>query len=192
MSGALARADLLEAQRDGWMDSTRVAQVLAGEAATAMSASFEEAVEERAEAAIAIADVRAELILQQGVSETSFRRAESLASQNPVLEQAIQEMRGDAIVESMRADSVIAATAAALLTAQLRIASLETLDSDKDEAHERVMFTLQTALDLEIQRGNELQNALAPGFLQKILQLPEVALVGAVVGATITLAVVSR
>ena len=183
LAGALGRISVLMEQADSAEVVTAAA--LEGEvlAVAAMNVAFEEADEERADAAIAIAEVTADLIVQEGVAEASFRRAESLAADNPVLEQAIQEMRGDAIVASMRADSVIDATASALLTAQLRIGTLERLDVDKDAAHARTVAAFQAEISIKDQIIFEQQNVIAPSFFRRIFDMPEVAAIGAVAGA---------
>lgn len=182
LAGALGRISVLQEQAtvaEGVRDAA-----LEGEQAAigAMNASFEEAADERVEAAIAIAEVTADLIVQEGQAEASFRRAESLAADNPVLEQAIQEMRGDAIVASMKADSVIATTAAALLTAQLRIGTLEGLNRDKDAEIFRTNAAWRAEVMIKDQIIAEQQNVIAPSFITKIFDMPEVALVGAVLG----------
>lgn len=182
LAGALGRISVLTEQAE--VAEVVTAAALEGEeqAVTAMNAAFEEAAGEKVEAAVAIAEVQAELIVQEGEAEASFRRAESLAADNPVLEQAIQEMRGDAIVASMKADSVIATTASALLTAQLRIGTLEALDTRKDEAHARTVAAFQAEIRIKDQIISEQQNVIAPSFITKIFDMPEVALFGVAVG----------
>jgi len=182
LAGALGRISVLQEQADSAEVATAAA--IAGEvqAVVAMNVAFEEAVGEMAEAAVAIAEVRADLIVQEGVAEVSFRRAEALARDNPVLEQAIQEMRGDAIVASMKADSVIAVSAASLLTAQTRIMTLERLDTEKDEAHAMTVAAFRAEVRIKDQIIVEQQRALAPSFIQKLFAMPEVALVGVVAG----------
>lgn len=186
MARALGRISVLMEQADSAEVVTATA--LAGEvrAVAETAVSFEEAAEERIEAAIAIAEVRATLIVQEGVAETSFRRAESLSVDNPVLEQAIQEMRGDAIVASMKADSVIAVSAASLLTAQLRIGILERLDGEKDAAHAMTIAAFQAEVRIKDQIIEEQQSLIAPSFITKLFDMPEVALFGVVVGGGLT------
>lgn len=184
-AGVLGRISVLTEQAEtaeGVRD-----EALEGEqqARDSMDLAFEEADEERAESAVAIAEVRADLIVQEGVAETSFRRAEGLARDNPVLQQAIQEMRGDAIVASMKADSVIAVTAASLLTAQTRIMTLERLDGEKDEAHAMTVAAFQAEISIKDQIIQEQQNMIAPSFIFRLFDMPEVALFGAAVGGAI-------
>jgi len=188
LAGALGRINVLQEQADSAEVVTAAALEGEAQAVIAMDVAFLDAVGEMAAASIAIAEVRAELIVQEGVAETSFRRAESLATDNPVLEQAIQEMRGDAIVASMRADSVQAVTAAALLTAQNRIGTLERLDGEKNEAHAMTVAAFQAEVSLKDQIIAEQQRALAPSFITKLLVMPEVALVGVVAGVLSCLA----
>lgn len=182
LAGALGRISVLQEQADIAEGVTMAAIEGEAQARDSMTFAFEEAAGERVEAAVAIAEVQAALIVQEGEAEASFRRAESLAADNPVLEQAIQEMRGDAIVASMKADSVIATTAAALLTAQLRIGTLEALDERKDQAHARTVAAFQAEIMIKDQIITELTNVVAPSFITKIFDMPEVALVGAVIG----------
>jgi len=187
-AGALGRISVLTEQAEAAEDVTEAALEGEQQARDSMDLAFEEADEERAEAAVAIAEVRADLIVQEGVAEVSFRRAEGLAADNPVLQQAIQEMRGDAIVASMRADSVIAVQASVILRAQTRIMTLERLDGEKDEAHAMTVAAFQAEIAIKDQIIQEQQNAIAPSFIFKIFDMPEVALFGAAVGAGLCVA----
>jgi len=157
------------------------------QARDSMSLAFEEAADERVEATLAIAEVRADLIVQEGVAETSFRRAESLAADNPVLEQAIQEMRGDAIVASMKADSVISVSAASLLTAQLRIITLERLDDDKEVAHAITIAAFRAELRIKDQIIEEQQNVIAPSFVTNFFRQIKLVTVVSVASVGLTL-----
>ena len=191
-AGALGRIDVLTEQAEVAEGVTTDALEGEQEAVTAMNTAFEEAAEERVEATLAIAEVRADLIVQEGVAETSFRRAELLAADNPVLEQAIQEMRGDAIVASMKADSVIAVSAASLLTAQLRIITLERLDDDKEVAHAMTIAAFQAEIRIKDQIIAEQGRALSLSFFPNLFQNAELAVVSAVVGGAITYLVVQN
>lgn len=184
-AGVLGRIDVLLEQAVVAEGVTEVALDGQQDAINAMNTAFVEAAAEQVQSDIAIAEVTAALIVQEGVAEVSFRRAESLAADNPVLEQAIQEMRGDAIVASMRADSVIDATASALLTAQLRIGILQGLNTDKDAEISRVNAAWRAEVAIKDQIISEQQNVIAPSFISKFFDMPEVAVVGAVIGGAL-------
>jgi len=182
LAGALGRISVLMEQADSAEVVTAAA--IAGEvqARDSMAIAFAEAEEERVEAVAEIAEAHAETIVQQAEAETAFRRAEGLASENPVLERAIQEMRAEGIVTEMRLEEEVATTAVALFAAQLRIGTLERLSGEKDDATDRMAAAFRAEVSIKDQIIVEQQRALAPSFIQKLFAMPEVALVGVVAG----------
>lgn len=155
------------------------------DAINAMNQGFEAAEVERVEAVAEIAVAHAETIVQQAEAEAAFRRAEAMAADNPVLERAIQEMRAEAIVTEMALEEEIETTASALFTAQLRIGSLEVSNAAKDVEIARVNAAWRAEVSIKDQIISEQQNIIAPSFLRKIFDMPEVAVAGVVLGAGI-------
>ena len=147
---------------------------------------------EEVEAAESIAEAEEEAATQEAAAEEAFRRAQNLAADQPVLQRAIEEMRAEAIVTSMAHEEVERVSAAALLTAQTRIRSLQDAALRERQAHESELFAVNASLTLALQTIEEQQSVIAPSFLTKLLDIPEVALAGAAAGFAIGMVVVGR
>ena len=182
LAGALGRVSVLREQIEDWQDSTAVAHEMVVVAAAAFDSVVVVAEEEEVEAAEAIAEAQEEMATQEAAAEASFRRAQNLAADQPVLQRAIEEMRAEAIVTSMAHEEVERVSAAALLTAQNRMRSLEDAALRERQAHEAELFAVNASLTLALQPIDEQQNVIAPSFLTKIFDIPEVALAGAGAG----------
>jgi hypothetical protein len=188
MARALGRIEVLEEAAVVAEGVTEAALEGQDEAIGAMNEAFEAAEEERVVAVAEIAEAHAETIVQQAEAEAAFRRAENLAADNPILERAIQEMRAEAIVTEMALEAEVVTTASALLTAQLRIGTLEGLNTQKDEEIARVNAAWRAEVSIKDQIISEYRNVVAPSFLRKIFDMPEVAAAGVVLGAGLCLA----
>ena len=189
-AGALGKANLLEEQVKDWQDSTKVAHQVTVDAEAQTDSIILITIQQEAEATIAIANSQAEVIRLQAAGETSFLRAQGLASENPILQQAIEEMRGDAIVIEMAFEEERAVSAAALFQAQQQNRTLTTSLLSERTAHRDELFTVQTSLTLAIERGDILERVIAPGFFANLIQNGKLAGIAAVVGGAITYAVV--
>lgn len=190
LAGARARIGLLLEQRDS-LELVSEAAIEASEEATAeLGVSFELAALERelAEERLVVADERVETAEQ--AAEASFRSTAALFERGSAAERAVEEMRGDAIVVSMEHEAREDVSAAALLRAQNRIIELEGGVDDLVDAFdvERAAWNAERSITAQIIA--EYQNVIAPSFFRRIFDMPEVALVGAVLGAGLTCAAV--
>ena len=192
LAGALGRVSVLREQIEEWQDSTAVAHEMAVVAAAAFDSVVVVAEAEEVEAAESIAEAEEEAATQEAAAEEAFRRAQNLAADQPVLQRAIEEMRAEAIVTSMAHEEVERVSAAALLTAQTRIRSLQDAALRERQAHESELFAVNASLTLALQTIEEQQSVIAPSFLTKLLDIPEVALAGAAAGFAIGMVVVGR
>jgi len=165
----------------------------------ALATVFEEAAQERANAAIRNAEARATLIVQEAEGEAAFRRLHDyLGSIGELTGQRLsEEMDAEFRVQGMMADEALAVSASSLLTAQVRIGTLEIaviaqdaarvelqrMSNEADVATRELIDAFRVELTLKDQIIIEQQRALAPSFFQKLFDMPEVALFGAVFGA---------
>ena len=188
--GALGRVSVLREQIEDWQDSTAVAH----EATQSLVQDFEQVVMMSSDleegAASNLARAQRQIDRASSEAEASFRRAEALAAEQPVLEQAIQEMRGDAIVAEMAHEAKEAESAAALFQSQQQIRTLTRAARDVQGALEQELFTVNASLSLALQAIQEQQRAIAPGFFRNMMQNAELAVVSAVVGGTFAFVVV--
>jgi len=174
---ATAEARLLEDQLEIALDSIVDARE-ARQVAIAVTDSVIEAGEvQAAEDSVAIAEAIEATEDQQREAESAFRRAEALAADNPVLEQAIQEMRAEAIVTEMAFEAERAESAAALFNAQQQIRTLTNSLAAERTATESEITRLNVALELAIAEGDAWERAANPGALTQIWQQGRAALV---------------
>ncbi len=176
------------------------AEALLGEAEArmALAEAFEEAAQEEADATIREAEARATLIIQEAEGEAAFRRLTGyLESKDDLLGVRLaEEMDAEFRVQGMLADQALGVSASSLLIAQTRIGTLEERVFDQDAArdstmvshaeveaaHARTIAAFQAEVSIKDQIIEEQQNVIAPSFLRKIFDMPEVALVGVGVG----------
>jgi len=184
---ALGANEILEAQIDVALDSIEIIDQARDSMMTDHDTFITRAEEEQLAAATAIAEAEVAVNIQENIAETSFRRAEELATDNPVLEQAIQEMRADAIVVSLRHEEQAAESAAALFEAQQRIRTLTIIIEDERNLSSLEITRLNSVLALAIERGNVLENAIAPSFFPALFKNTKFMAIGAAVGAGLVL-----
>ncbi len=186
LAGALGRISVLMEDAVKAEAQTDTATMATDSTISALQESFAEALAEVEESSVALEEAQEEIDSAERTAETSFRRAERLAEDNPVLEQAIQEMRGDAIVTSMEHEAREEISAATILRQSTRIRQLSGLFDGVTETlgRERAANAAEHAIKDQI--ISEQQRALAPSFLTKLLAMPEVAAFGGLVGAAAT------
>ncbi len=216
--GALGRISVMMAQADTAEVVTAAAlageiEARAGEATAllgeaearmALAASFEEAAQEEADATIREAEARATLIVQEAEGEAAFRRLTGYLETKGDLVgvRLAEEMDGEVRVQGMLADQALDVSASSLLIAQARIGTLEvrviaqdsaravTLvrSAETEAAHARTNAAHAAEISIKDQIIEEQQNVIAPSFIRKIFDMPEVAAAGVVVGAGLCLA----
>ncbi len=174
------------------------ARIGEAEARESLATSFEEASQERAEATLRDAEARALLIVQEAEGEAAFRRLTGyLESKDDLLGVRLaEEMDAEFRVQGMLADEALAVSASSLLIAQTRIGTFEFQVDSLNSAHAVTLESHNTTLAthaltiaafqaegrIKDQIIEEQQNVIAPSFLRKILDMPEVALFGAAAG----------
>ncbi len=183
--GALGRVSVLREQIEDWQDSTTVAH----EATQSAVQDFEQVVMMSSEleegAAANLHRAQLEVDRASTEAEASFRRAEAMAEQQPELEQALQEMRGDAIVAERAHEAKEAESAAALFRSQQQTRTVTRSARDVQGALEQELFTVNASLSLALQTIQVQQRAIAPSFLRNMFQNAELAVMSAVIGGTI-------
>ncbi len=168
------------------------------DAREALATSFEEASQERAEATLRDAEARATLIIQEAEGEAAFRRLTGyLESKDDLLGVRLaEEMDAEFRVQGMLADDALEVSASSLLIAQLRIGTFEIQVDSLNSAHAVTLqshnATLAThALTIAAFQAEgrisdqiieEYERNQFPSFFRKILDMPEVALLGVAVG----------
>ena len=186
LAGALGRASVLEEQVDALQDSIQVDRRLRLAAEATTDSLLAQVPLIQAQAAVAVAEVQAELSVQEAEGEAAFRRAQAALEDNPFVQRLVEEMDAEFRVQGMIADSVIAEGATQLLIAQSQLTALTTAMFTERETSSTERARLNQALDLAIQRGDELERAIAPGFLRNLFQNFELVAVTAAVSAGIT------
>ena len=187
----------LQSERDALI-AEATARLGEADAKLELSESFAAAAEEQLAATLRQANAQAALIIQEAEGEAAFRRlTDYLESKDDLIGVRLaEEMDGEFRLQGILADRALDTAASSLLTAQLRIGTFEiqvdSLISVHDvtlaahdvtnAAHERTNAAnaAQHAIDEELIRVQ--QAALAPSFIRKIFDMPEVAVFGAVVG----------
>ncbi len=189
LAGALGRISVLLEEAEVLEEASAAAEVVTVAAVEALNVSFEAAEVERVEAAVALEEAQVEIDSQEAEAEASFRRAVDMAASGSAQERAIEEMRGEAIVTSMAHEAKEAESAAALFQAQQRIRTLGVLSSRATQAFDMERAAWAAERSIKDQIIAEQQNVIAPSFITKLFDMPEVALFGMVVGGGIAYAV---
>jgi len=163
-----------------------------------LSESFAAAAEEQVAATLRQANAQAALIIQEAEGEAAFRRLTGYLDDKGDLigVRLAEEMDAEFRVQGMVADQALAVSASSLLTAQTRIGifqvQVDSLITAHDvtnaatveliAAHERTNAANEAEHAVKDELIRVQNAALAPSFIRKIFDMPEVALFGAAVG----------
>ena len=199
ISVLMEQADSAEVVTERALEGEAEALVGEAEAKLALATSFEAAAQERVDATLREAEARAALIIQEAEGEAAFRRLHNYLDGNPIAQRLAEEMDAEFRVQGMLTDAALGVAAADLLVAHARIGTLEVLTARQDSirdvtlvTHATTVSSFQAELSLKNQIIEEQQNIIAPSFFRRIFDMPEVALVGAVVGGAFTYYVATR
>ena len=182
LASALGRARLLEEQLDIARDSVEIAHEVRDSVMAVSDALIAQQDSLEAEAASAISEAAQASDVSATATAAALAEAREAARGLPVVQEALQRAATALRASEDARQEERATSAAVLLEAQQRNRTLSAQLLSERDASTNEIARLNTALGLAIQRGDELERAVAPSFIRRIFDMPEVALVGAAVG----------
>lgn len=190
LAGARGKISILEDQLEASQDSTKVAvdslRVEQAESDALIAAQDEN--EERTDSIITEATEAVEVAVEG--TDAAVAAARNAAADLPIVQEALDVVTQE-LEQEREVNAVFRATSAAeIFAGQQRERTLGMQLLSERSASAEVIAGLNVSLTLAIERGDIAVNALSPSFFTKIFDMPEVALFGAVVGATVALVVV--